>query len=355
MNSDVRKSGRTIAAVAAGMLILILAIFSAPYFFSGTASAAVIRIPRDATKKIVADTLRKYYGEDFSKRTIRVFSALVKEPAERYGAYRINEGTSPAAAAKMLARGPQEHVSLTINGVRELLPFADRIARKFDFSGDDMRRALADSALLKPYGLTPEQVPALFINDTYYFYWNDTPEKVIKKLGENYLKVWNEERREKASRLGLKPEEIMTVASIVDEETNQLPEKGRVGRLYINRLNKKMKLQADPTVRFALKDFTIKRVTGKHLQAPGPYNTYRVYGLPPGPIRTTSVATIDAILNSEPSDDLYMCAKEDFSGFHNFASDYNEHLANARRYQKALDERGITIESSANTSTDSIK
>lgn len=321
--------------VALGILLV------APYFLTGSVEAAVIRIPRKATADNVKDTLTKYYGKDFADRTTRVFNGLVKNPADRYGAYDIPEGTSPAAAARVLARGAQQQVTLTINGVRELLPFADRIARKFDFSGDDLREVLSDEKILSLYGLTTEQAPALFLNDTYYLYWTDSPADVIEKIGKNYNSVWNADRKRKAEELGLTPADIMTIASIVDEETNQISEKGRVGRLYINRLKKGMRLQADPTVRFALKDFTIRRVTGKHLQAPGPYNTYRVSGLPPGPIRTTSVATIDAILNSEPSEDLYMCAREDFSGFHNFAADYETHLANARRYQKALDERGI--------------
>ena len=330
-----------IVLAGAGLVVLTGLLAVSPDFFTASAEAAVIRIPRVATKQTVTDSLTKYFGDDFAERTARVFSTLVKDPSSRYGAYDIPEGTSPASAARILARGGQQRVSLTINGVREFLPFADRIARKFDFSGDDFRTALADEDLLSSHGLTVEQAPSLFFNDTYYLYWTDTPREVIEKIGKNYDTVWNADRRQKAEALGLTPAEVMTIASIVDEETNKLAEKGRVGRLYINRLNKGMRLQADPTVRFALKDFTIRRVTGKHLQATGPYNTYRVYGLPPGPIRTTSVATVDAILNSEPSDDLYMCAKEDFSGFHNFAADYDTHLANARRYQKALDERGI--------------
>ena len=133
----------------------------------------------------------------------------------------------------------------------------------------------------------------------------------------------------------------MIVASIVDEETNKADEKGKIGRLYINRLNKGMKLQADPTVKFALGDFSLRRIRKNHLSVNSPYNTYRNTGLPPGPIRTTSVATIDRILDSEPSDHIYMCAKEDFSGYHNFAASYSEHMANARKYQQALNKRGI--------------
>jgi UPF0755 protein len=335
------KRRAVVIFVIIAVVIAAVALFAAPYFLSGAAHAAVIRIPRQATTATLTDSLTKYFGDDYARRTSRIFSTLTSNTAERYGAYEIPEGSSPAEAAKILARGQQYTVKLTINGVREFMPFADRIAAKFDFSGDDLRQALSNPDFLKPYGLTPEQAPDLFINDTYYLYWTDSPQAVIEKVGAYYNKVWNKERRDKAAALGLTPADVMTIASIVDEESNQLSEKGRIGRLYINRLNHNMRLQADPTVRFALKDFTIKRVTGAHLNAPGPYNTYRVNGLPPGPIRTTDVATIDAILDSAPSDDLYMCAKEDFSGFHNFASTYEEHLANARRYQEALDARGI--------------
>lgn len=349
--STLPKSRRIWGWIAgvAGVLILACTLLILPYFLTGTASAAIIKIPREATSANLTDSLTKYFGSDYAARTGRLFRTMVKDPSSRYGAYDIPEGSSPVEAARILARGTQTQYTLTINGVREFLPFADRIAAKFDFSGDDLRAALADADLMKSYGLTTEQAPSLFLNDTYYLYWTDTPRQLIEKVGANYRRVWNEERTAKAKALGLTPSEVMVLASIVDEESNQISEKGRIGRLYINRLNSHMRLQADPTVRYALHDFTIKRVTGAHLQAPGPYNTYRVYGLPPGPIRTTSVPTIDAILNSEPSSDLYMCAREDFSGFHNFASDYETHMANARRYQKALDALGISRSRTAPT------
>lgn len=331
--------------ILAGSVVAVIAIALAlicPYMFSGTASAAVIRIPYKADEKNLTDSLTKYFGNAYARRTVKVFNTLADSPASRHGAYEIEEGTSPLTAGRLLARGAQTPVSVTINGVREFMPFADRIAAKFEFSGDSLRKALSDSALMATYGLTPEQAPSLFFNDTYYLYWSATPEDLIRKAGENYNRFWTPARRAKADSLGLTPAQVMTVASIVDEETNKADEKGRVGRLYINRLHRGMKLQADPTVRFALKDFTIRRVTGRHLQeAPEPYNTYKAKGLPPGPIRTTSTATVDSILNSSPSDDIYMCAREDFSGYHNFASNYDEHLRNARLYQKALDERGI--------------
>lgn len=325
-------------------LILIIAgcaVIAIPYFLSFSAQATLIRIPGDANHETLRDTLEKYYDKGYADKTLQAFKVLGRTPSERFGAYEIPEGTSPAQAARIMSRGAQTPIRLTINGVRELDSFLPRIAAKFPFSEQELRDAVYNEETLRKYGLTKEQAPDLFLNDTYYVYWTASPQELVEKLGENYNSVWNKENRAKAQSLGLTPAEIMTIASIVDEETATESEKGRIGRLYINRLNKGMKLQADPTVKFALKDFSIKRITRQHLQADGPYNTYRVKGLPPGPIRTTSKATVEAILNSSPSDDLYMCAKEDFSGTHNFAATYEEHLQNAKRYQQALDERGI--------------
>ncbi len=330
-----------ISSLGAGVLILAVLIITAPYIFSSSASAAIIRIPPKATDKILQDTLRKYFGDDYASRTLTAFNRFGRSPEQRYGAYNIPEGTSPFEAARILSRGSQTEISLTVNGVRQLETFLPKIAAKFNFSTEELQKLLDDPDVMAKYGLTPEQAPALFLNDTYRFYWTATPGDIIDKLGQNYNNFWNEENRKKADALGLTPAEITIIASITDEETQAMSEKGRIGRLYINRLHKGMKLQADPTVKFALKDFTIKRVTLAHLSAPGPYNTYRAAGLPPGPIRTTSKATLQAILDSDPSEDIYMCAKEDFSGTHNFAATYEEHKENAARYQKALDERGI--------------
>lgn len=337
-----RKGRITAVWVCCAAILIAVLLMMYPYLFSASASAATIRIPRNAKAADVEDSIARYMGEDYARHAIRLFNLLEKNPQQRYGAYDIPEGSSPAEAARILARGSQSVVKFTVNGVREFDSFIPRIAAKFDFSADDLRQLLATPTTLRPYGLTPEQAPALFLNDTYFLYWNSTPEALIAKMGENYNKFWNEKNLQKAQALGLSPAEVTIIASIVDEETNKQQEKGRIGRLYINRLQKGMRLQADPTVRFALKDFTIKRVTSEHTRnAPLPYNTYRAAGLPPGPIRTTSTATLQAILDSEPSSDLYMCAKEDFSGFHNFASNYEDHQRNARAYQNALNERNI--------------
>ena len=342
--SPKHKTGRKrfiAIGVVAAMVVVGFLIFMLPLVMVKAPEKAVIRIPINASSENVRDSISKYLGESFATKVMRVAWLRGSDFSNRHGAYLIEEGFSPLRAERRLSQGAEHPLTITINGFRTLPTLTERVSRRLDFSTDSLAAALADKNILSQYGLSKQQAIALFIDDSYELYWSASPQQLIEKIGANYNRVWNKQRRDKAAALGLSPAEVMTLASIVDEESNKLDEKGKIGRLYINRIKTGMPLQADPTVRFALNDFTIRRVRAAHLKVNSPYNTYLKPGLPPGPIRTTSVATIDAILNSEPSNHLYMCAKEDFSGYHNFASTYPEHLANARRYQKALDARGI--------------
>lgn len=343
---NVRKknsSGRTMLWILLGLAVCIIIIMVSiyPAIMTGAPRTAYIRIPAGATEKNVADSLEKYFGHDFASTTMKLIGLRHTDFTKRHGAYEITEGSNPLSAMRKLTSGAQTPIRITVNGFRSLDLLTSRISAKMDFTADSLRAVVSDPDVLRDYGLTPENALALFADDSYDFFWNASPEKVVRKIGDNYLKIWNAERTRKAALLGLTPAQVTTLASIVDEETNNAAEKGTVGRLYINRLNKGMRLQADPTVRFAVGDFTIRRVTGKYLGVESPYNTYRHAGLPPGPIRTTSAATIDAILDSKPNDYIYMCAKEDFSGSHNFSVTFEEHQRNAARYQSALDRRGI--------------
>ncbi len=343
MSPNKHKSRHTGIFILIGALLIISValIFLLPLLLSGSSQDAVIRIPANASSATVSDSIAKYLGEDYASKVMRVASLRSTDFSKRHGAYLIPAGTSPLRVERKLSQGAQTPLTITINGFRTLPLLAERVARRLDFPADSLLAALADPYTMARYGLKPEQALSLFIDDSYELYWSASPQEVIKKIGENYTKVWNPRRTEKASTLGLTPAEIMTVCSIVDEETNKKDEKGDIGRLYINRLHIGMPLQADPTVKYATGDFSLRRITGEHLKTESPYNTYRHRGLPPGPIRTTSTATIDAVLDSKPTDYLYMCAKEDFSGYHNFASTFQEHSANARRYRQALDKRGI--------------
>lgn len=326
-----------------GLLALFVVALACIYgmLLSGQApSSAIVRIPAAASKEQLRDSVSKYLGDSYAKKVSRLVALRGSDLNSRHGAYLIEAGMSPLTAMRRLTSGPQEPLTITINGFRLLPVLEEKVAARFDFSQDDLANVLSDSSVLEPYGLNPEQALALFFNDSYDFFWSASPEDVVGKIGSHFLDIWTPERRAKAESLGLSPADVMIVASIVDEETNANEEKGTVGRLYINRLKKGMRLEADPTVRFAGGDFTVKRVRNpKSIESP--YNTYLHAGLPPGPIRTTSVETIDAILDSQPHDYIFMCAKEDFSGRHNFAVTYAEHQANARRYKRELDRRGI--------------
>lgn len=324
-----------------GVFTLLTFILCFPMLMAGADKEAMVRIPANATVQQIRDTLALHFGDSYADKVMRITSIRNVDWSKRHGAYKIPEGETPFGTMRKLTGGAQEAVRFSINGFRGLPLLIDRIAAKFDFSADSLAKTLADPEVLEPYGLKPHQALGLFLNDTYEAYWSASPKELVGKVGKYYLEFWTQERRQRAAALGLSPSDAEIVASIVDEETNAMSEKGRIGRLYVNRLQKGMKLQADPTVRFALGDFTIKRVKGEHLGFDSPYNTYRYAGLPPGPIRTPSKSTIDSLLESEESDDLYMCAKEDFSGRHNFASTYPQHLANAKRYQEELDRRGI--------------
>lgn len=237
--------------------------------------------------------------------------------------------------------GLQSPVQLTIRSVRTLDDLATDVSQKLMFSKSDLLEKLQSKKVCQQYGFTPKTIPALFIPNTYDFYWNTTTDKFLNKMYDEYKRFWTFERREKAKQAGFTQNEVVTLASIVDEETANKDEMPMIAGMYINRLHINMPLQADPTVKFAIKNFTAKRIYQKWLSTDSPYNTYKYRGLPPGPIRIPSVAAVDAVLNYVHHDYIYMCAKEDFSGTHNFAKTYEEHQVNAAKYAKALNERGI--------------
>jgi UPF0755 protein len=202
-------------------------------------------------------------------------------------------------------------------------------------------QALTDSIFCAKYKADTATISCLFIPNTYNIYWDTTLDDLMERMQKEHDAFWTAERRQKADAMGLTPNEVQTLASIVDEETNDTEEKHIIAGLYLNRLAKDMPLQACPTIKFAWKRFDLKRLYDSLLSIDSPYNTYRNKGLPPGPIKVASIKGIDAVLNYTKTDYLFMCAKDDFSGHHAFAATGEEHMANARRYQQALNERGI--------------
>lgn len=323
------------------IIVVASAVFTVPFFSSGASKAKTIYIYPDMTESAFSDSLEADFGQAYARRVMILSNYRQIITPRHIGAYRVEKGMSPFELWRQLSSGTQSPVKFTFNNLRTVADFAESASRQLCMDKNDILRLLTDSASCASFGFTPQTVPAMLIPDTYEVYWSVKPEKLLEKMHDNYIRFWNDERKTKAKKLGLTPEEVVTLASIVEEETAYSPEKGKVSRLYLNRLSKGMKLQSDPTVKFAIGDFSLKRILHKHLAANSPYNTYAVQGLPPGPIRMPEKSTVNAVLNAPPHDYIYMCAKADFSGSHEFTASYAEHLRYARLYQAALNRRGI--------------
>jgi UPF0755 protein len=257
------------------------------------------------------------------------------------GHYRLQPGMSNNRLISMLRAGSQEPVMLTFNNIRTIEQLATIVSRQIEANREDIIRLLNDRDFLDKLGLTPATRIGIFLPDSYEFYWNTSAEQFINRMYREYSKFWNRERLKKAEAAGLSPMEVMTLASIVDEEAIISEEEPAIAGVYMNRLRKGIRLQADPTIKFANGDMNIQRVLKKHLVIDSPYNTYRYGGLPPGPIRIASLSAIMAVLDYQRHDYLYFCAKDDFSGYHVFARTLDQHNANARAYRKALDKKKI--------------
>lgn len=257
------------------------------------------------------------------------------------GAYKFDSETSSLQAFRKLKSGSQTPVKLIIPSTRMIDKLIGKATKQIMADSAQIMNLLKDSSYIASLGFNKETLPALFIPNTYEVYWNMSAEGLIKRMKKEYDSYWNENRLAKAKAIGMSPIEIATLASIVEEETANNAEKPIVAGLYINRLKRGIPLQADPTVKFSLKDFGLKRILFKHLEVDSPYNTYKITGLPPGPIRIPSVTGLNSVLNYTHHNYIYMCAKEDFSGTHNFASTLSQHNINARKYQQALNKRNI--------------
>lgn len=257
------------------------------------------------------------------------------------GRYAIKHGEGAITIYRHLKNGQQESIKLTIPEVRTMDRLASVLSKKLMLDSATIASALYSQEVCQKYGYDTCTIPAMFVPNTYDLYWNVSLNGLLERMQKEHDRFWNESRTTKASAIQMTPNEIATLASIVDEETANTAEKPMIAGMYINRLKEGMPLQADPTIKFAQKNFALKRIYNNMLKINSPYNTYTNEGLPPGPIKIASIKGIDAVLNHVSHDYLYMCAKEDFSGTHNFAKTYKEHLQNAAKYSKALNDKGI--------------
>jgi UPF0755 protein len=323
---------------------------------AGTALGTVMHVAR-SNAVLKAGSLYLRTGTDFAtlvdSLTVGERIRFVK-PFELYsrrigltesvepGHYTLREGMNVIEIARMLNLGEQTPVDVVVRPSRLPGILAARVAAQLEADSASIHAALRDPAILGKYGFANElEMFSIFIPNTYEMWWTESPEDFVARMKREYDRFWTPGRTARLARTRLSRMEVITLASILVEETLKTDEMPTMAGVYINRLRIGMPLQADPTVKYALGDFTLRRILNSHLRTPSPYNTYVNRGLPPTPITMPSIAAIDAVLDYKEHKYLYFCAKEDFSGYHNFAETYSQHLANARRYTAELNRRGI--------------
>ena len=341
-----RKKFALVFLIAGSVLGISLTFYFYQVFFSANTLVEsdqpyLLKIPSNSVYKNVVDQL---YEERVINDAVSfgfVAKILGYQEAVKPGLYQIEPKMSNLQLVRMLRSGQQTPVRVTFNTVRTQEDLAEKISANLEVSKEQFLELLQDSVYIRKFGVEEETVMSLFIPNTYEFWWDTSAEELFERMHKEYQIFWTDARKQKAQDLGLSQQEVSTLASIVQAESQKSDERPKIAGVYLNRLRIGMPLQADPTLVFAAGDFSIKRLTAKQMAIDSPYNTYKYAGLPPGPINLPDINSLDAVLNYEKHSYLYFCAKEDFSGYHSFAVGYDEHLSNARRYQRALNAANI--------------
>ena len=322
------------------VIILLILIYAGWNIFGPTVSAPEGKYFYIKTGASYADVKRSLLEQKIIRSTFffdKIAGRVHYDTNVRPGRYEISNGSNQLSLVRMLKGGRQSPVKLVINKLRTKEDLAGKIGNSFEADSAEVMGFIMNNDSLTAYKLDTNTVMTVIIPNTYLITWNGTFKKIFKRLKEEHDNFWDTERIKKASALGLDPAKVYTLASIVEEETNKSEDKGPIASVYMNRMNKGMKLEADPTVKYAMRNFGLKRILHGHLAYQSPYNTYQQTGLPPGPICTPSSTTIDAVLNAPKTSYIFFVAKPDFRGYSNFASTYEEHLVFAKAYQRALD------------------
>lgn len=257
------------------------------------------------------------------------------------GLYSLHKDMSNLQAVNLLTSGAQHPVNLTFTLAQKIEELPEKIAPFVHFSAEDLGQIMLSGSVAKSYGFDPDTFISMFVPNTYEVYWTITPQQFLDRMKKEYDRFWNVDRLAKAKAIGLTPKEVSILASIVESETKKMDEAPRVAGVYLNRLKREMLLQAGPTLKFAIDDFSIQRILEKDKEVESPYNTYKHAGLPPGPISLPSIGALNAVLNAENHTYLYLCAKADFSGYHVFATDIQQHNRNAKELHRVLDKEKI--------------
>jgi len=301
----------------------------------------IIYIPTGSSYEQVLDTIYSNLNIENSK----VFDWVAKKKNYpvliKPGRYVIENDLSYIELINLLRSGKQKPVKITFSNIRTLNQLAGKIGKQIEADSASLISFLSDDSNYGSFGFNKENIISLFIPNTYEMYWNTDARGLLTRMLKEYSLFWDESRKAKAKEKGLDPKEVAILASIIDDEVVKADEKPRIAGVYLNRLKRGMPLQACPTIKFALNDFTITRVLNKYLEVDSPYNTYKHTGFPPGPIGCPSIQGLDAVLNAEKHDYLFFAAKADFSGYHNFSRTLSEHNRYAAMYQRELDKRKI--------------
>ena len=310
-------------------------IFNAFFKNNVAVDKIVVTVPKMATMSQLQDSLTAKNVLQ-NQMTFKLTCHLMRFKTPRMGHYELTSGMSNIDVVRMLRRGQHYGVQFTFNNLRTKKQFIEKVDHRFFFNPEDLERLLSDSSYLAQYGFNTETCIAAFIPDSYEFFYDITAEEFFEKMLTYYHRFWNDERLQTAESIGLTPVEVAVLASIVEEENYKASEKAMIAGLYMNRLHKGMLLQADPTVKFAVGDPSLKRILNEHIRIDSPYNTYLYPGLPPAPIRIPATSTMDSVLHYTHHNYLYMCAKSDLSGFHDFATTLSQHQRNAAAYHRAI-------------------
>jgi UPF0755 protein len=348
MRRSGRKPGRRLfwifvlfvlfAAIAAWFLYMILL---KDNVYTASENEAFITIPTGSSFRDVTTELYSH-GLIINRKNFELVARLKKyDQSVKPGRYRLTDDMNNLQLVRLLRSGNQTPVKVIFNNIRTPDQLAGRISRQIEADSTSLISLFNDSAYLDSLGVTRSSLFTVIIPNTYELYWNTSARAFISRMKRESEKFWEGPRSLKLSQINMNRHEVITLASIVEKETNKTDEKARVAGVYINRLKNGWLLEADPTLVFAHGDFEIRRVLSSHKQIDSPYNTYKNKGLPPGPICLPSIASIDAVLNYEDHNYMFFCAREDFSGYHNFARTLEQHNLNAWKYQQALNRRNI--------------
>ena len=295
----------------------------------------VVTVPKNATFNQLMDSLR-IHQVLLDEKSFQWVCKLRRFQTPKMGHYELHEGMNNKDITTLLRQGQHYGVKFTFNNLRTKNQLVEKVDHRFFFAPEEFSALLNDNDFLANYGFDTATCIAAFIPDSYEFFYDITVEDFFERMMDYYKRFWNDERRKQAEEIGLTPTEVAVLASIVEEENYKASEKAMIAGVYMNRLNKGMLLQADPTVKYAVGDPTLKRILLEYTKVDSPYNTYLYPGLPPAPIRIPEASTMDSVLHYTHHNYLYMCAKDDLSGYHNFAATLAEHNCNAAAYHRAL-------------------